>query len=106
MSSKCRCYHGVPGKRNARVHFAATVASRFARFKSGRLQRVEHTAREGVQNVSLISTTSNILSNQVDAVISAAVRQWRGHLSVDVSRRAFLALLLILTLCFCDNCGL
>jgi len=37
-------------KRNARVHFAATVISKFARFKSGWLQHVEHTAREGVQN--------------------------------------------------------
>jgi len=32
------------------VHFAATVASKFTRFKFGGLQRVEYTAREGVQN--------------------------------------------------------
>ena len=48
-------YRGfLPGKRNARVHFAAIVASKFAVCKSGGLlqQRVcrEHTAREGVQN--------------------------------------------------------
>ena len=35
-------------KRNARVHFAATVASKakFTRFKYGGLQRVEYTAKE------------------------------------------------------------
>jgi len=45
-SSKCRFHKKI----NARVHFAATVASKFTRFKSGGLQRVEYTAREGVQN--------------------------------------------------------
>jgi len=40
-SSECSCYCGVPGKRNA---------SKFARFKFGWLQCVEHTVREGVQN--------------------------------------------------------
>jgi len=44
-------YHGVPGKRNATVHFAATLASKFATFKSSWLQRVEHPSREGVQNM-------------------------------------------------------
>jgi len=48
--SRATAYIGVPGKKNARVHFAATVASKIARFKSGCLQRVEYTAREGVQN--------------------------------------------------------
>ena len=36
--------------RNATVHFTPTVASKFARFKSGWLQREEHPAIEGVQN--------------------------------------------------------
>jgi len=49
-SSRWLRYRGVPRKRNAKVHLAATVASKFARFKSGWLQRVEDTAREGVQN--------------------------------------------------------
>jgi len=46
MTSKCRFHE----KRETPVHFAATVASKFTRFKSGGLQRVEYTAREGVQN--------------------------------------------------------
>jgi len=54
-SGECPCtssssYRRVPGKRNSTVHFATTVASTFARFKSGWLQRVEHPARAGVQD--------------------------------------------------------
>ena len=37
-------------ERETPVLFAATVASKFTRFKSGGLQRVEYTATEGVQN--------------------------------------------------------
>jgi len=34
----------------SKVHFAPTVAFNFARFKSGWLQHVEHSARKSVQN--------------------------------------------------------
>ena len=42
------------------------------------------------------------------AVIAAAVRQWRRRLSAlcQGGRWSFRALLLILTVYFCDNCGL
>jgi len=50
INTSSSSYRGIPGNRNATVHFAATVASKFARFISGWLQRVEHPAREGVQN--------------------------------------------------------
>jgi len=42
------------------------------------------------------------------AVIAAAVRQWRRRLSgfCQGERWSFRAVLLSLTLCFCDNCGL
>jgi len=36
-------------EREMPVHFAATVASKFTRFKSDGLQHVEYTATEGVQ---------------------------------------------------------
>jgi len=46
------------------------------------------------------------------AVIAAAVRQWRGVVVFQlvsgraVDRWSFRALVLIVTVCFCDNCGL
>jgi len=63
------------------------VASKFARFKSGSLQREEHTAREHVQstNQSLTLTASNTASKKTAkldaAVIAAAVCQRRHRLS-------------------------
>ena len=62
-SSSYRGRCGVPGKRNATVHFTATVSSKFARFKS-----VNYSVWSILQekwctkHASLISTTSNIAS--------------------------------------------
>jgi len=95
------------------VHFAATVASKFTRFKSGGLERVEYTAREGVQNThhwSRRPQTSH--QNRVGhagsrchccscaSVASSSFSLCHG------GRWLFRALLLILTVCFCDNCSL
>ena len=38
-------------KRNATIHSASTVASKFAGFKSSWLKCVGNTARQGVQNM-------------------------------------------------------
>jgi len=63
-----------------------TVASKFARFKSGWLQSVEHTASECVQNTHHWSQTSHQNQNWVGQAGSrhAAVRQWRRRLSACV----------------------
>jgi len=90
MSSKCLCYRGVHGNKNTRVHFAATVASKFARFKSGWLLCVEHTAKEDVQHT--ISTTSNIasVSSSLQLCISGvAVFQFVSGRAVVISNTVF-----------------
>jgi len=77
-------------EREMPVHFAATVASKFIKFKSGGLQHVEYTVREGVQNTHHLSRRS--LKHHIrtkwakldHAVIAAAVRHWRRRLSACV----------------------
>jgi len=77
-------------KRNARVR--AVVISKFTRFKSDGLQRVEYTARGGVQTTKTRITDLNDLKHHIrtewakldHAVIAAAVRQWRRRLSARV----------------------
>jgi len=109
------CYRGVSEKRNPKVYFAAAVASKFARFKSGLLQRVEHTAIESVQNThhwSRRPQTSHQNQNRVG--LAASRHHCCSYASVaspsfslcEGRQWSFRALLLILTLCFCDNCGL
>jgi len=98
---------------NTTVHFAATVASKFTRFKSSGLQRVEYTATEGVQNmhhwsrrpqtshqnwVGQAGSRSHCCS--CASVASSSFSLCQG------GRWSSQALLLILTVCFCDNCGL
>jgi len=114
MSSKCLRCRGVLGKRNTRVH---TVASKFAKLKSGWLQRVEHTAREGVQNTHhwcRRPQTSHQNQNRVGKAGSR--RHCCSCVSVASPSFSFCqggqwslrALLLILILCFCNtgNCGI
>jgi len=63
-----------------------------ARFISGWLQRVEHTAREDIQNThhwsrvldDLEYRTRNEWAKLDHAVIASDVRQWRRHLSACV----------------------
>ena len=43
-------YHRVVTERNSRIYSTLTVASKFARFETSRLQSVGNIAREGVQN--------------------------------------------------------
>jgi len=115
MSSKCLRYRGVPGKRNSKVYFAATVTSKLARFKLGCLQRLEHTARESVQNThhwSGQTQTSHQNQNRVGQAAlchhcCSCVSVASPSSSLCIGRQwSFRALLLILTVCFCNNCGL
>jgi len=64
--------------RNARIHSASTVASKFARFKSSCLQCVGHTAREDVQNMHDWSRRPQTphMNCVRQAIIAAAVHQW------------------------------
>jgi len=88
------------------------VASKFARFKSGVPQHVEHTAREGVQNKyhwSWRPQTSHQNQNRVGQAVSrhhccscASVASSSFSLCQG-GQWSFQALLLILTLCFCNN---
>ena len=99
--------------RNARVHFAATVASKFTRFKSGGLQCVEYTAREGVQNTHHWFRRPQT-SHQNRVGKAGSRRHCCSCASVASSSFSlcqsggwsFRTLLLILTLCFCDNCSI
>jgi len=74
----------VPGKRNAMVYFATILASKFVR-----LQRVEHTAREGVKTriADLDDLKHRIRADWAKlyrAVVVATVRQRRRRLSACV----------------------
>jgi len=99
-------------ERETPVHFAATVTSKFTRFKSGGLQRVEYTAREGVQNTHHWSRRPET-SHQNRVGQARSYRHCCSCASVASSsfglcqggRWSFRALLLIMTVCFCDNCG-
>jgi len=108
-SSKCCFYEKI----NARVHFAATVVSKFIRLKSGGLQRVEYTAKEGVQNITYHWSRRPQTSHQNRVGQAGSHRHCCSCASVASSsftlcqggRWSFRALLLILTACFCDSCG-
>jgi len=76
----------MPFSREERVHFAAIMASKFTRFKSGGLQRVEYKLLQEVYKTRItdlddpkhhIRTEWAKLDN---VVIAAAVRQWRHRL--------------------------
>jgi len=99
-------------ERETPVHFATTVASKFTRFKSGGLQHVEYTAREDVQNTCHWSRRPQT-SHQNRVGQAGSRRHWCSCASVASSsfslcqggRWSFRELLLILTVCFCDNFG-
>jgi len=105
---------GVFGKRNAIVHFTSTVASKFASFKFGWLQGVEHFAREGMQITHHRSRWPQTLHQNQNWVCQAATHHCCRCASVASpsfslcpgGQWSFQALLLILTLCFCNNCCL
>jgi len=97
-------------ERETGIDFVTTVASKLARFKSGWLQRVQHTAREGVQNMHHWSRwPQTSYQNRVgragsychccsyDSVALSSFSLRRG------GRWSFWALLLLLTLCFRNN---
>jgi len=106
--SKCLCCRGVSGKRNA-----ASVASIFVRFKSGWLQRVDHTARKCIQNTHHWSRrpqtshqnqpsgpswiTPSLLQLCVSGVV---VFQLVPERAVVIASTAFNS-----DIVFCDNCG-
>jgi len=102
-SSKCRFHEK---KEN-------TVATKFTRFKSGGLQRVEYTARECVQNTHHWSRRPQTLhQNRVGHAgsrrhcCSCASAASSSFSLCQGGRWSFRALLLILTVCFCDKvCG-
>jgi len=108
-SWKCRFHEKI----NTTVHFAATVTSKLNRFKSSGLQRMEYTAREGVQNTYHWSRRPQT-SHQNRVGQAGSRRHCCSFASVASSsfslcqggRWSFRALLLILTVCFCDNCGI
>ena len=86
-SSKCRFHEKI----NAKVHFAATVASKFTRFKSGGLQCVECSLLQEKVYKTRITDLDDLKHHirtewaKLDqAVIAAAVRQWRRRLSACV----------------------
>jgi len=82
-------YHGVPGKRNATVHFAATVPP-----NSPDLNPVDYSMWSILQDkvYKTCITDLNVLKHRIrtewakldHAVIAAAVRQWRQCLSACV----------------------
>jgi len=116
-SSKCLRYRGVPGKKNARVHFAASVWPPNSPHLNPADYSVWSILQEKVYKTRI--TDLDDLKHRIrirtewaklyHAIIAAAVRQWRRRLSACVDqggRWSFRALLLILTLGFCDNCSL
>jgi len=82
-SSKCSRYRKVPGKRNDRVYFAVTVASKFARF------RLATSCKEYCKIRCTRIADLDDLKNRIrtgwaklhHTIIAAAVRQWHGRLS-------------------------
>jgi len=70
-------------KRNARIHSASTVASKFAGFKFSWLKCLGNAAKQGVQNIHDLSRRPSTveLSGLDHAVIAAAAHQSRRNLS-------------------------
>jgi len=93
-SSLSTCYHWVVTERNSRICLTSTVASKFVRFESRWSQRVENTAREGVQSMHHWSRrTETATENGVDQAGSCDLAAGTATVLASSSSRSVMRVL-------------